>query len=66
MVQGAVQVECLHGEHFRKRAEARQALVESISYYHTERCHSVLGERSAARIPAFPEFHQLIMFTGQY
>jgi transposase InsO family protein len=30
---GTVKVECVHGEHFRTRAEAQQALVEYLGYY---------------------------------
>ncbi|HNL13846.1 MAG TPA: hypothetical protein PKJ92_08510 [Accumulibacter sp.] len=33
---GTVKVECVHGEHFRTRAEAQQARVESIGYDNTE------------------------------
>ena len=45
-VNGTVKVECVHGEHFRTRAEAQQALVEYIGYYNTERRHSALGNLS--------------------
>ena len=45
---GTVKVECVHGEHFRSRAEAQQALVEYIGYYNTERRHSSLGNLSPA------------------
>lgn len=45
---GTVKVECVHGEHFRTRAEAQQALVEYIGYYNTERRHSSLGNLSPA------------------
>lgn len=47
-VNGTVKVECVHGEHFRTRAEAQQALVEYIGYYNTERRHSSLGNLSPA------------------
>ena len=47
-VNGTVKVECVHGEHFRTRAETRQALVEYIGYYNTERRHSSLGNLSPA------------------
>ena len=40
---GTVKVECAHGEHFRTRAEAQQALVECIGYYNTQRRLSSLG-----------------------
>jgi len=45
---GTVKVECVHGEHFRTRAEAQRALVEYIGYYNTERRHSSLGNLSPA------------------
>ena len=45
---GTFKVECVHGEHFRTRAEAQQALVEYIGYYNTERRHSSLGNLSPA------------------
>lgn len=47
-VNGTVKVECVHGEHFRTRAEAQQALIEYIGYYNTERRHSALGNLSPA------------------
>jgi transposase InsO family protein len=40
---GTVKVECVHGMHFKTRAEAAQALVEYFGYYNTERIHSSLG-----------------------
>lgn len=40
---GTIKVECVHGEHFRSRAEAQQAIVEYIGYYNTDRRHSSLG-----------------------
>jgi putative transposase len=40
---GTLKVECVHGEHFRTREEARQAILEFIGYYNTERRHSSLG-----------------------
>jgi transposase InsO family protein len=40
---GTLKVECVHGEHFATRAQARQAIVEYIGYYNTERRHSSLG-----------------------
>ena len=45
---GTFKVECVHGEHFRTRAEAEQALIEYIGYYNTERRHSSLGNLSPA------------------
>jgi transposase InsO family protein len=40
---GTVKVECVHGVHFKTRAEAAQALVEYFGYYNTDRMHSSLG-----------------------
>jgi len=40
---GTLKVECVHGEHFATRAQARQAIIEYIGYYNTERRHSSLG-----------------------
>ena len=40
---GTVKVECVHGMHFKTRAEAAEALVEYFGYYNTERMHSSLG-----------------------
>ena len=40
---GTLKVECVHGEHFKTREEARQAVLEFIGYYNTERRHSSLG-----------------------
>jgi putative transposase len=45
---GTVKVECVHDEHFTTRAEAKQAIVEYIGYYNTERRHSALGYVSPA------------------
>ena len=42
-VNGTVKVECVHGEHFKTRVEAQQAIVEYIGYYNTERRHSTLN-----------------------
>lgn len=42
-LNGTLKVECVHGEHFRTRAQARQAIIEYIGYYNTERRHSSLG-----------------------
>ena len=38
-----VKVECVHGVHFKTRAEAARALIEYFGYYNTERIHSSLG-----------------------
>jgi putative transposase len=42
-LNGTVKVECIHGEHFRTRTQARQAILEYIGYYNTERRHSSIG-----------------------
>jgi transposase InsO family protein len=42
-VNGTLKVECVHDEHFKTREQARQAIVEYIGYYNTERRHSALG-----------------------
>ena len=42
-LNGTLKVECVHGEHFRTREEAKQAIIEYIGYYNTERRHSSLG-----------------------
>jgi transposase InsO family protein len=39
----SLKVECVHGEHFRTREQARQAIIEYIGYYNAERRHSSLG-----------------------
>jgi len=40
---GTLKVECVHDAHFETREEARQAIIEYIGYYNTERRHSSLG-----------------------
>jgi transposase InsO family protein len=40
---GTVKVECVHGVHFKTRAEAAEAIVEYLGYYNTERMHSSLA-----------------------
>lgn len=45
---GTVKVECIHDEHFATREQARQAIVEYIGYYNTERRHSALGNVAPA------------------
>ncbi len=40
---GTLKVECVHGESFKTRDEARQAILDYIGYYNTERRHSSLG-----------------------
>lgn len=41
-LNGTLKVECVHDEHFRTRAQARQAILDYIGYYNTERRHSSL------------------------
>ncbi|HRO60273.1 MAG TPA: IS3 family transposase, partial [Burkholderiaceae bacterium] len=45
---GTLKVECVHGERFETREQARQALVEFVGYYNTERRHSSLGNVAPA------------------
>ena len=45
---GTVKVECVNDEHFETRQQARQAIVEYIGYYNTERRHSALGNIAPA------------------
>ncbi len=45
---GTLKVECVHGVHFQTREQARQAIVEYIGYYNTERRHSSLGNVTPA------------------
>jgi putative transposase len=45
---GTLKVECVHGERFRTREEARLAVVEYIGYYNTQRRHSALGNVAPA------------------
>ena len=40
---GTLKVESVHGENFKTRAEAKQAIIDYIGYYNTERRHSSLG-----------------------
>ena len=47
-VNGTLKVECVHDERFETREQARQAIVEYIGYYNTERRHSSLGNISPA------------------
>ena len=47
-VNGTLKVECVHDEHFDTREQARQAIVEYIGYYNTERRHSSLGNIAPA------------------
>ncbi len=42
-VNGTLKFECVHGEHFKTRAQARHAIIKYIGYYNTERRHSSLG-----------------------
>jgi transposase InsO family protein len=47
-VNGTLKVECVNDEHFETQAQARQAIVEYIGYYNTERRHSSLGNIAPA------------------
>jgi putative transposase len=47
-LNGTLKVECVHDVHFETRAQARQAIVEYIGYYNTERRHSSLGNIAPA------------------
>ena len=47
-VNGTLKVECVNDEHFKTREQARQAIVEYIGYYNTERRHSALGNIAPA------------------
>ena len=47
-VNGTLKVECVNDEHFKTREQARQAIVEYIGYYNTERRHSSLGNLAPA------------------
>lgn len=55
---GTIKVECVHGAKFATRAQARQAIIEYLGYYNTERLHSSLGYMSPSefeRHHAHPE-----------
>ena len=45
---GTIKVECVYPTHFATRNQARQALVEYIGYYNTERMHSSLDYETPA------------------
>ena len=47
-VNGTLKVECVHGETFATREQARRAIVQYIGYYNTERRHSALGNVAPA------------------
>jgi transposase InsO family protein len=47
-VNGTLKVECVHDVHFATREQARQAIVEYIGYYNTERRHASLGNIAPA------------------
>jgi transposase InsO family protein len=47
-VNGTLKVECVNDAHFETREQARQAIVEYIGYYNTERRHSALGNIAPA------------------
>lgn len=48
-LNGILKVECVNGEHFETRAQARQAIVEYIGYYNTARRHPSLGNIAPAQ-----------------
>ena len=48
-VNGTLKVECVNDVHFETREEARQAIVEYIGYYNTERRHSSLANIAPAQ-----------------
>jgi len=48
-LNGTLKVECVNDEQFETRAQARQAIVEYIGYYNTERRHSALGNLTPAQ-----------------
>ena len=45
---GTIKVECVYPTHFATRDQARQALLEYIGYYNTERMHSSLDYETPA------------------
>ena len=47
-LNGTLKVECVHDVHFETREQARQAILEYIGYYNTERRHSSLGNIAPA------------------
>jgi putative transposase len=47
-VNGTLKVECVHDVHFETRLQARDAIIEYIGYYNTERRHSALGNMTPA------------------
>ena len=47
-VNGTLKVECVNDVHFETREQARQAIIEYIGYYNTERRHSSLGNIAPA------------------
>jgi len=47
-VNGTVKVECVNDVTFQTREQARQAIIEYIGYYNTERRHSSLGNIAPA------------------
>jgi putative transposase len=64
---GTLKVECVHGEHFRTREEARQAILEFIGYYNTERRHSSLGNVPPALYEQrWHERHQQAQVSGRH
>ena len=49
-VNGTLKVECVNDVYFETRDQARQAIIEYIGYYNTERRHSSLGNIAPAGI----------------
>jgi len=47
-INGTLKVECVNDGHFETREQARQAIIEYIGYYNTERRHSSLGNIAPA------------------
>ena len=47
-VNGTLKVECVNDAHFETREQARQAIIEYIGYYNTQRRHSSLGNITPA------------------
>jgi transposase InsO family protein len=49
-LNGTLKVECVHGIHFETREQARQAIVEYIGYYNTERRRLLAGQHGTGGI----------------
>ena len=48
-LNGTLNVECVHAQHFATREQARRAIVEYIGYYTTDRLHSARGYATPAQ-----------------